>query len=313
MTTKANILNKRYNSLNEWLRARFNGRVFKISLESGLSCPNRDGSKDKSGCIFCNMDSLRPTSALDSGIERLDVQIEKGLHYIENRHGKGKLIAHFGNGSNTYAPAEQLAKMINEAISHPAIVGLAISTRPDCITKDHLKLFDELNRKTLLWLELGLQSSNDETLKLIRRGHTAAQFSDTCAQLKKLGIMTCAHVILGLPHETSEMMIESARFLNRHGAWGVKLHNLHVLKGTELEKMHAHGEIILPDLSTYAKWVVDFLEELSPEIVVHRVNSHSPRRLTVAPEWSINKLAIFNAVDAEFKRRDTWQGKKYSS
>lgn len=305
-------MNKRYNSLNEWLGDRFGGRVFKISLESGLSCPNRDGNKGSSGCIFCNLDSLRPSTAWRGDIEPIGVQIEKGLHYIEGRHGEGKLIAHFGNGSNTYAPADLLEKMMSETLSHPAIVGLAISTRPDCITEDHLKLFEELNRRTLLWMELGLQSAHDSTLRLIRRGHTVEQWSDACAQLRERGIMTCAHVILGLPGETPEMMIETARFLNQQKVWGVKLHNLHVLKDTELEDMYAHGDFSLPDLATYAEWVADFLEELSPKIVIHRVNSHSPRKLTVAPEWSINKLAIFNAVEAELASRDSWQGKKYS-
>jgi len=297
--------------LNAWLRSRFHERVFKLVLESGLTCPNRDGTAGNEGCIFCHPDSLKSNTALNHPIRPIREQIREGLHYIGKRHGAYKVISHFGSGSNTYAPADVLEPLLNDAIDNPAVVGLAISTRPDCISDDHLRLLSEFSARTLLWVELGLQSSHDSTLRWMERGHTAAQFADACERLHSRGIMTCAHVILGLSEETPEMMIETARFLIKARVWGVKIHNLHVLKGTKLGRMYDEGQVNLPSLETYAGWAVDFLEALSPEMVIHRFQGHSRRSLTVAPLWSINKLAVFNAVEAELVRRDTWQGKRF--
>ncbi len=304
-------MNKRYNSLNDWLKHRFGKRVYKVGIESGLTCPNRDGKHGRDGCIFCSTDSFRPWSALGEPASSIRAQVEEGIRYLRRRHGAGKVISHFANGTNTYTSAEVLEFMLNEAIEHEDVVGLAVSTRPDCMPDDHLRILKKFSDQMLLWVELGLQSSHDKTLELINRGHTVEQFMQACRRLQKLGIFTCAHVILGLPGETHTMMMETARFINRIGIWGVKIHNLHVLSETELERMFLRGEVTVATLEEYASCVADFLEELSPSIVIHRFNSHSPRRFTVAPEWSINKLGVFNAVEAELERRDTWQGKKY--
>ncbi|MFH0800122.1 MAG: TIGR01212 family radical SAM protein [Pseudomonadota bacterium] len=287
--------------------------MYKVSLESGLSCPNRDGTIGKSGCIFCNLESYNPAASPEGRPADAPIasQLDEGMRYIRRRHGAEKCIAYFQRGSNTHAPASSLTPLFAEALAHPAVSGLAVSTRPDCIGPDHVEMFEYLSRSKLLWVELGLQSAHDATLSRIGRGHTAAQFASACRALQDAGICVCAHVILGLPDETAGMMLDTARFLNETGVWGVKIHNLHVLRETRLEELYRSGEIALTPLEIYAGWVADFLEELSPNIVVHRVNGHSPRNLTVAPEWSVNKLAIFNEVEKELEKRDTRQGKNF--
>lgn len=306
-------MNNRYNSIIEFLKTRFGERVFKVSLEIGSNCPNRDGAISTKGCSFCHPDALRPSTYKHSDISIISVQkqLDEGIDYIRQRHGSQKVIGYFQNGSNTYAPAQKLACAFTTAASHPCVKGLAISTRPDCIEEEHLDLLAEIAKQTFVWVELGLQSAHEETLGRIKRGHTVRDFSKACSQLVKHGIPVCAHVILGLPGETSDMMCETARFLNETGVWGVKIHNLHVLKDTKMEEEYREGKVEIPCLDVYAGWVVDFLEELSPKILVHRINSHSPRHLTVAPNWSINKLATMNAVHDELERRDSWQGKKF--
>jgi uncharacterized protein len=301
----------RYNSINDLLKQRFGERVFKVTLESGCACPNRDGPLGSGGCTFCQPEALRPSTAREPGRSPAPIaaQLAEGIDYIRRRHGAQKVIAYFQNGTNTAAPAAELVPLFHTAIGHPAVVGLAISTRPDCIEEGHLELLQGLAAQTMLWVELGLQSAHDATLVDIRRGHTAAQFALATERLARAGIPVCAHVILGLPGETPEMMRATARFLNDAGVWGVKIHNLHVLAGTAMAERYERGELAIPSLAEYAGWVVDFLEELAPSIVIHRVNGHSPRRLTVAPAWSVNKLAILNAVEAELERRQTWQGK----
>lgn len=311
---KAEASKKRYNSIRDWLWTQFGERVYKVSLKAGLSCPNRDGTIGKSGCVFCNFESYRPATALVSPETRtaekasIKKQLSDGIAYIRKRHKAKKFIGYFQSGSNTHAPTEKLSPLFHDAISDPAVVGLAVSTRPDCIEDGHINLFSELSRKKLLWVELGLQSAHDRTLEKINRGHSVQDFRNAATALVQNNIYVCAHVILGLPGETLEMMRETAHFLNEMNIWGVKIHNLHVLKGTRLDEMYQTGKVKIPTLESYANWVVDFLEVLDPRVVIHRVNSHSPRSLTAAPAWSINKLAIFNAVEMELDRRDTHQG-----
>lgn len=295
----------RYNSINAALKKRFGCKVFKVSLESGLGCPNRDGKISTSGCAFCSEESyltktMRPT-LLD------------GIEYVKRRHGAAKFVSYFQSGTNTYGAVEILKPLFEAAIDHPDVVGLAIGTRPDCITAENADLLEGLARRTMLWVELGLQSANDETLKRINRGHTASDFRNAVRILKERNIPVVAHVILGLPGESIQDMQETAKFINEMDIDGVKIHNLHVLKGTGLEKLYNQGKIELPTLETYATWVALFLEQLKPSILIHRVNGHAPRQLTIAPPWSINKLAIFNAVEKELKQRNTWQGKKFTA
>lgn len=302
---EAGMRQLRYNSINAALKKRFGCKVFKVSLESGLGCPNRDGTIGTSGCTFCNEQSYLAAQESKSIKEAL----KEGIEYVKRRHGAARFISYFQSGTNTYGPVDRLKNIFEEAIDHPEVVGLAIGTRPDCLTAEHIDLLEEFSRKTMLWVELGLQSANEKTLAIINRGHTVSDFSFAARLLKERNIPVVAHVILGLPGESIEDMIKTAEFLNKEDVDGVKIHNLHILAGTQLEKLYNEGKVNVPDLETYAKWVADFLEHLKPSILVHRVNGHAPRRLTVAPHWSINKLAIFNAVDKELEKRNSYQGK----
>ncbi|MFH1653008.1 MAG: TIGR01212 family radical SAM protein [Pseudomonadota bacterium] len=307
-------MNQRYNSLNDFLKVRFKERVYKIAVDANLGCPNFDGTIGKDGCSFCNLATLEPviTKGASSSFltsHNIQDQVKFGIEYGRKRHNAKKFIAHFQSGSNTYAPLARLESVWSESIEHPDIVGLAISTRPDTLSKACVELIHEFSKRTFVWVELGLQSANDSTLKAINRGHSVNCFLEAYDWLREYEIPTCAHVVLGLPGEEIEEFRETASFLNKHELWGVKIHNLHVLKDTLLEKKYADGKIKLPTLNEYSFWVRDFLEHLSERIIIHRFNSHSPRRFTIAPDWSINKLATLNAVHEELERHDSRQGK----
>lgn len=300
---------QRYRSINQFLKEKFGVRVFKISLNGGFSCPNRDGTKNSFGCIYCNPESNRPAASRGKNIKD---QLVEGIEYARKRHHAGKFIPYFQHFSNTYADISVLKKLYHDAITHPDVVGLSISTRPDCISDETLKLLEDLGKKTFLWLELGLQSANDKTLNLLNRSHTVRDFCDAVNAAHGHGINTCAHIILGLPDETRVDMLHTIKTLNILKIGGIKIHNLHVLKNTVLAGMYARGEINMLTQKEYASLVVDCLEHLSPDVLIHRFNSHSPRNLTITPEWSVNKLGTLNAVHAELERRNTWQGKLFN-
>lgn len=301
--------NLRYNSLNRYLKDRFGEKVYKVSLDTGLTCPNRDGTKGTGGCIFCNPEAGTTLTSKRELFGSLEEQLSAGIDYVRGRHGSGRFIAYFQQYSNTYAPAKQLREWYNDAIRRDDVVGLAISTRPDCIAEDVYPLLAEMRDKTYLWVELGLQSAHDETLKKIRRGHDVAEFSEALRRLQELGIPVCAHMIIGLPGEGKKEVLETVKFLNDHKISGIKIHNLHVLKDTELANIYYRGEYKPLTLEEYGDLVIETLEHLSPEVLIHRFNGHSPRDLTIAPMWSINKLATLNYIEEELERRDTWQGK----
>jgi len=246
-------------------------------------------------------------------IPEIERQLSEGIEYIKKRHGTDKVIAYFQSGSNTYFPSKTLRPLLENVINKKNVVGLAISTRPDCIEDEHIEMLRGIAEKTFFWTELGLQSSHDKTLKIIERGHDVECFTKNHWALKEAGIKVCAHIILGLPSETLEDMLKTADFLNDIGIWGVKIHNLHVLKNTKLEEYYNEGKVKIPTLEEYANWVVMFLERLDPKIVIHRLNGHSPRHLTIAPTWSVNKLGTFNEIERQLKDRDTYQGKLFQA
>lgn len=303
----------RYNSINGALKERFGCKVFKVSLETGFGCPNRDAASGRAGCAFCSEEAYVTADVHAGGPGRMSIResLLCGIEYVKRRHNASKFISYFQSGTNTYGPVEKLKEILEAAIDHPDVVGLAVGTRPDCLSADHIELLAGLSKRTMLWVELGLQSSKEDTLRLINRGHSVKDFSSAAKKLKEKGIPVVAHVILGLPGESVEDMVGTARFLNDEKMDGVKIHNLHVLKGTRIEEWYREGKVTVPDLQTYAGWVVDLLEHLDPSMLIHRVNGHAPRDITVAPAWSINKLAIFNAVERELERRDSWQGKLF--
>lgn len=281
--------------------------MYKVSLRGGFSCPNRDGTRGTGGCSYCAGDALQPTGFRPGATIR--EQLADGARYVAARHGARRVIAYFQDYSATYAPREQLAELYEVAVADPRVVGLAVATRPDCIPDEVLALLADLSRRVDLWLELGLQIADDALLAKYRRGHTVAEFTAAVERAHGLDLRVCAHTIVGLPGADAALERRSAALLAELGLWGVKLHAFHVLRGAPLAAAHAAGALALLSRAEHAARVVDLLERLPAEMIVHRVTAEAPRRLTVAPEWTINKMATFDAVIAELEARDTWQGR----
>ncbi|HBO84079.1 MAG: TIGR01212 family radical SAM protein [Deltaproteobacteria bacterium GWC2_42_11] len=300
---------KRYYALSDFLKQKFNCRVFKVSVNAGFTCPNRDGTKGTGGCIYCSQSSLISQGVAEgAGIKE---QIERGIEYAKKRHGAERFLAYFQINSNTYAEKDVLKRLYTEAIEHPLIAGVAVSTRPDCIDKGIIAVLSELSEKKFLWLELGLQSAKDSTLNLINRCHTVDVFTSAVELARDGCIPVCAHIILGLPGETRDDMLYTARFLANTDIWGIKLHNLHVHSGTKLEEMYRQGKVRLLDIEEYASIVVDFLEMISPETVIHRLCTDTSQRFLIAPSWSANKFMVIDRIHRIMEERDTQQGAKY--
>ncbi len=299
---------KRYNAFSGELKQVFGCRVQRISVDAGLSCPNRDGSLDTEGCIFCG-----GHGSGSHGIPRtlsIAGQVEDGKEVMQRKYKAQRFMAYFQAYSNTHAPIEQLRALYSEALSVPDVVGLIIATRPDCLPDEMLDFLQEFSRQTYLWLELGLQSIHDRTLTLINRRHDHASSVDAIQRATERGIRVCGHVILGLPGETRGEMLAMAGELNRLRVDGVKLHLLHVMKGTVLAEMYGRGEVPVLGRDEYAGLVCDFLERLDPRILIHRLTGDGGHDNLVAPLWSLKKFEILNLIDAELERRGTRQGSK---
>jgi len=298
---------KRYNDLNTYLRNRFGCRVQKITVDAGMTCPNRDGTLSTKGCVFCN-DRGSGTGAHERGLS-ITQQLEQGKAVLSKRYKAKKFLAYFQSFSNTYAPVETLRRLYWEAVSVDDIVGLSIGTRPDCIDQDKLALLQELAGKYLVWVEYGLQSAHDSTLSLINRGHDAACFARAVEKTQNRGIQICAHVILGLPGETTAHVHETARFVSRLGIQGVKIHLLYVIKGTRLETMVRQESYRCLTQTAYVDLVCDFLERIPSDMIVQRLTSDPHPHELVAPHWSLNKRETLSRIQAELERRDTCQGR----
>jgi radical SAM protein (TIGR01212 family) len=297
----------RYRKFNTYLRRRFGERVYRVGLCGDFTCPNRDGSKATGGCLFCNPASSEPLGHRPG--TPLGEQLTAGTRYIQWRHEAHKFIAYFMDYTTTHTDASRLADMYREALSYPGVIGLAVSTRPDCLPAAVLDLLESVARETFLWVELGVQSAHERSLQAMNRCHTVADSRRAIATLHQRNIPVSAHVILGLPDETPADMLATARFLDETGVDGVKIHNLHVVVDTPLARLYEEGTYRPLELTEYLDLVISFLEQLPPHIVVQRLSGEAPRRLTVAPAWSVNKLAVVNAIERELEQRDSWQGK----
>lgn len=298
---------KRYHTWNWELHRVFSEKVAKVSLDAGFSCPNREAD-DSGGCIYCS-----PRGSGDCAGDR-DRDIAWQFAQIKSRikrkwPGVSKFIAYFQAYTNTFAPVSQLEGLYREALAQEGVVGLSISTRPDCLPDSVFDLLEQLNRETWLWVELGLQSAHDETLKLINRGHDFACFQRAVEKLQHRGIRVCAHIILGLPGETEDMMVQTARTASALGIQGIKIHVLHVVRHTRLAEMWEQGKVNLPDMQTYTHWTAKVLEVLPPEMVVQRVTGDAPADILLAPLWIRRKWEVLQAIDAALLEMDTWQGK----
>ncbi len=296
-----------YRDYNSYLRSLFQCRVHKISLDAGLTCPNRDGTRGTTGCIYCNPRGSG-TGAFHQGLSIQD-QIRAAKSYLASRYKARKFLAYFQSFTNTYAPLEKLCQLYEEALSDPDVVGLSIGTRPDCVPDSILDYLQSLSRTHLVWLEYGLQSAHDKTLERIRRGHDVACFVDAVKRTRARGLPVCVHVILGLPDETLEHMIETATFLSRLDIQGVKIHVLYVVRGTLLETLYRQGCYRCLTREDYVNACAAFLAHLPPHVIVQRVTGDPHPDELVAPQWTLEKQKNIQTLLAYMEREQLFQGK----
>jgi len=301
-----------YRSFNHELRSKFSERVHKISVNTYLSCPNRDGTKGTEGCIFCSPENLVKKSHLQTA--SVTEQIISGRKYVEKRFGAKKFIAYFQHYTNTYASPDVLYRMYSDALDTDGVVGLAISTRPDCVTDEILDMIGELAKKSYVWLEYGLQSANDKTLELIGRKHTVRDFTEAVEKtLLHANINVLAHIILGLPGESQSDVLKTVDLITSMGIHGIKMHHLYVVKGTRLYEEYMHGKISILSLDEYIETLFSVLVRLPPEMVVHRLFGEAPLNLLVAPRWDITKNELMRKIAHDMREKGLFQGKYINS
>ena len=303
---------KPYHSLDYELKQKYGEKVYKIALDAGMTCPNRDGTCGIRGCIFCSEGGSGDFAAKGTSIA---IQLEKGKQCFHDKKIGTKFIAYFQAYTNTYAPVEKLEQIYRDALDEPSVVGISIATRPDCLGRDVLSLLDRLNREyddKFIWVELGLQTVHEQTAQLVRRGYPLPVFETALTQLRAISIPVIAHVILGLPGETKEMMLETCVYLAEKHISGIKLQLLHVLKNTDLAQIYEKKSFEILDFMEYIDIVISCLEVLPPDMVIHRVTGDGPRDLLIAPLWSLDKRRVLNTLHQEMKRRGTWQSAAYA-
>lgn len=300
---------KRYYSLDYYLKQTYGEKLYKIALDGGMTCPNRDGTLGARGCIFCSAGG----SGDFAGDRRTSIteQIEAGKAQSIRKHNGSSYIAYFQAYTNTYAPVSYLRSVFTEAINHPDIRILSIATRPDCLNDDVLALLAELNKKKPVWVELGLQTIHEETAQFIRRGYKLPVFEDALRKLRKIGITVIVHTILCLPGESREMMLDTIRYLNTQDIQGIKLQLLHILKHTDLADYYEKHPFHLPSREEYYELLGMCICNLRPDIVIHRLTGDGPRKLLIAPLWTGNKRQVLNGMQRYFKEQNIWQGKEF--
>ncbi len=300
---------KRYYSLNYALKTTYGEKVYRLSLDGGMTCPNRDGTLSSNGCVFCSAGGSGDFAA--SRQLSISEQLSEARLRIQRKTDCHRFIAYFQAYTNTYAPIDHLRRIFTEAIADPEVVALSIGTRSDCLGEEVLSLLDELNSIKPVWIELGLQTIHDTTLQAMNTHTTLAQFESAVSSLRKRSIPVIAHLILGLPGESCLDMMESIHFLAHSGISGIKLQLLHVLKGTALAKQYEVAPFPIFELEAYCDFVIDCLEQLPPDMVIHRITGDGPRSLLIAPLWSTDKKRVLNTIHKRMEERDTWQGKYF--
>ena len=286
-------------SFNRYCRERFGCKVYKLSLDGGFTCPNRDGTLDTRGCIFCS--AWGGGEFAEGSCESLALQLEKAKARVAAKNKGGKYLAYFQSFTGTYAPLPRLAALYREALAPEDIVGLSIGTRPDCLSPEIVSLLGKLNREKPVFVELGLQTIHEETARYIRRGYEAAVYFDAVKRLREAGLHVVTHIILGLPGETPEMAAETTRAAITAGTEGVKFHLLHVLRGTDLEKEYLAGTFSCLSLPEYAQWLDLCLAQLKPDTVIHRITGDGAKRDLIAPLWSADKKRVLNYLNRNLK------------
>lgn len=302
---------KRYNDFPTHFKSKFAGRVQKVSVDAGFTCPNRDGRKALNGCSYCNNKTFKP------GYCRLEKtiaeQIQQGIDFFSGKYPTMRYLAYFQSYSNTYAELSVLKEKYEEALSHPKILGLVLGTRPDCIDAEILDYLQELSKKYYVMIEFGVESVKDSTLDRINRGHTFAEAKHAIEETARKGIHNCAHLILGLPGEDRNDFLNQARVISQLPVENLKLHQLQIHKGTRMsvEYKQSPEDFNLFDADEYIELIIDYLELLNPSIIVERFVSQSPRDLLIAPQWGLKNFEFVDKLNKRLEERDTWQGRLY--
>lgn len=298
---------KRYHSLDYHLKELYGEKIYKLSLNGGMTCPNRDGTLGNSGCIFCSNSGSGDFAASPS--LSIFEQIESEKEHMQGKRKVSKYIAYFQAYTNTYAPVPYLKKIFTEAVSHPDIAILSIATRPDCLNDDVIELLIELNKIKPVWIELGLQTIHEDTALYIKRGYKLPCFENTLNRLNTAGIDVIVHVIAGLPFESTLKFLQTIDYLSHKNISGIKIHLLHVLKDTELSTYINDFHIL--SMEEYVDLVVQALEHLPQNIIIHRITGDGPKEQLISPLWSLSKRTVLNTINKTMKDRDSWQGKQF--
>ena len=295
----------RYYSLNEYLNRQFGGKVYKLALDSGCTCPNRDGTLDTRGCIFCHNGS---SHFAEMGTD-INEQIENAKKRVINKIKTDKFIAYFQSFSNTYGDADKLEKIFTTAVNRDDIVAISIGTRPDCLSQEILDMLERLNSIKPVWVELGLQTSNEKSAEYIRRCYENSVYEKAVKNLKSIGITVITHIIIGLPNETKKDVLNTVGFSVKCGTDGVKLQLLHILKNTDLFEDYKKGLVKPLSINEYMDILFDCIEKIPKNIVIHRITGDAPKKYLVEPQWSSDKKKVLNTINKEMEKRDIVQGK----
>lgn len=295
----------RINTINTYLKKKFGTKIVKLSLDGGFTCPNRDGSKGYGGCAFCSASGSGDTA---SGSGNTEDDLNSQIMLLADKWPHAKYIAYFQSHTNTYAPVDILRKKFTSALTYPDIIGIAIATRPDCLPDDVMDLLEEINKKTFMWVELGLQTIHKKTAEDMNLCYTVEDYDQAIEKLTNKNILTVTHLILGLPGETKEMMMSSVKHVCNRNIFGLKLHMLNLVKGSSMEKTHP-GYVSFDTINDYTDTLIELLEHIPPEIILHRISADAPRSTLVTPQWSYKKRTILNTIHKKMKEKNTWQGK----
>jgi radical SAM protein (TIGR01212 family) len=301
----------RFRSYNRWLKGKFGERVYKVIVDGGFTCPNRDGTVAVGGCAYCNNNSFRPPSAIKT--DPIRDQVREGIAYIRKRFDAHKFIIYFQPFSNTYAETEYLRQLYTDAIDHPEVVGLAIGTRPDCVDNEKIAMIEELARRTFVSLEFGVESIYDDTLRRVNRGHDYAAFLRAIDMTRGRNIHIGAHLILGFPWETRDQWLAMADEMSRVGIDALKIHHLHIVRGTALAAEYTRRPFRVLEYEEYLDLLCDFIERLDPRIVVERLFGEAPFGLLVAPTWRRTKNDLVRDIQQKFEERNVHQGARNST
>lgn len=323
-----------YYSLNEYLKDTYGTKLYKLALDGGMSCPNRDGRIDSRGCIFCSAGGSGDFSgnALNTPIRQaagflcqptetgapcqrftadVNTQLAAAKKLITNKYDGSQYIAYFQSYTNTYADTDYLRRLFYPVINRDDIRILSIATRPDCLPAETIKLLDELNRIKPVWIELGLQTIHETTAEYIRRGYKLSVFEDAVKKLSSIGIKPIVHMIIGLPGETEAMIMDTANYIAHCGASGIKLQLLHILKGTDLADNYGRGDFKTLSIETYIRYLGEIIQLLPENMVIHRLTGDGPKKLLIAPEWSADKKNVLNRINSYFRNNNIYQGRNY--